>query len=90
MTVMIPHWDDLPPEVRDPLIAIATSHGININSTHPKTRPHVSLERPGMYLLNRDMAESLIFEIYTFLYRGMERHHLQKEHRENASPTRSP
>lgn len=88
MSVVIPHWNDLPDEVRRRLIGLASSHGIDINSTHPKTRPDVSPEHPGMYLLNRDMAENLVFEIYTFLYHDMERCRLQREHRENAGLTR--
>jgi len=89
LPVVIPHWDDLPEMVRDRLIGLASSHGIDINSVHPKTRPDTSPEHPGMYLFNRHMAESLVFEIYTFLYHDMERHHLQKEHKENAGLTRS-
>ena len=66
MTVMIPHWDDLPTEVRDRLVSVADSHIVDIS-----------------------VARKLTHDFYKFLYYDMLVYHAQKEHRENASPTRS-
>ena len=88
MSVVIPHWDDLPAEVRDRLINLAGSNGIDINDTNPLTQARTDPDCPGLFLLSQRACEMMVFELYTVLYLGLER--LQKEHRENAGPTRSP